>query len=108
MKIASFNINGIKARIQLLKEWLKKENPDIIGLQELKSDNSNLNKETKNSNVSKKDIYKDLFLQSNLLAYSDGRSLLEICEIIGVSILKTKETLKQLEKEGLLKKIDLF
>ena len=44
MKIASFNINGIKARIQLLKEWLKKENPDIIGLQELKSDNSNLNK----------------------------------------------------------------
>ena len=45
MKIASFNINGIKARIQLLKEWLKKENPDIIGLQELKSDNSNLNKE---------------------------------------------------------------
>ena len=45
MKIASFNINGIKARFQLLKEWLEKENPDIIGLQELKSDNSNLNEE---------------------------------------------------------------
>ena len=58
--------------------------------------------------VSKKDIYKDLFIQSNLLAYSDGRTLLEISEIIGVSILETKETVKKLEKARLIKKIDLF
>ena len=55
--------------------------------------------------VSKKDIYNELFIQSNLLAYSDGRSLLEISEIIGVSILEIKETVLQLEKAGLIKKI---
>ena len=47
-------------------------------------------------------------VQSNLLAYSDGRTLLEISEIIGVSILETKETVKKLEKARLIKKIDLF
>ena len=42
MKIASFNINGIKARLPELRYWLSKERPDIAGLQELKSDNSGL------------------------------------------------------------------
>ena len=37
MKIASFNINGIKARIALLLEYLKKSAPDIALLQEIKS-----------------------------------------------------------------------
>ena len=55
--------------------------------------------------MKKKDIYNELFIQSNLLAYSDGRSLLEISEIIGVSILETKETVLKLEKAGLIKKI---
>ena len=45
MKIASFNINGIKARLPELKYWLSKESPDIAGLQELKSDNSGLSEE---------------------------------------------------------------
>ena len=39
MKIASFNINGIKARLLLLREWLETEKPDVVGLQELKADN---------------------------------------------------------------------
>ena len=38
MKIASFNINGIKARLPIIREWLEKEDPDVVGLQELKSD----------------------------------------------------------------------
>ena len=42
MKIASFNINGIKARLLLLREWLEREKPDVIGLQELKADNDKL------------------------------------------------------------------
>ncbi|MEO0357588.1 MAG: exodeoxyribonuclease III [Pseudomonadota bacterium] len=37
MKIASFNINGIKARIDALCEWLKEADPDIALLQEIKS-----------------------------------------------------------------------
>ena len=37
MKIATFNINGIKARIEALLQWLKEANPDIVCLQEIKS-----------------------------------------------------------------------
>jgi exodeoxyribonuclease-3 len=37
MKIATFNVNGIRARLGNLLEWLEKENPDIACLQELKA-----------------------------------------------------------------------
>lgn len=37
MKIATWNINGIKARIDNLVHWLKESAPDIVGLQEIKS-----------------------------------------------------------------------
>lgn len=37
MKIASFNINGVKARIEALVEWLGEAKPDIALLQEIKS-----------------------------------------------------------------------
>ncbi len=37
MKIATFNINGIKARAQALPEWLDDAQPDVAVLQEIKS-----------------------------------------------------------------------
>ncbi|TNF18640.1 MAG: exodeoxyribonuclease III [Rhodobacteraceae bacterium] len=37
MKIATFNINGIKARIGALTDWLKEAEPDVAVLQEIKS-----------------------------------------------------------------------
>lgn len=37
MKIASFNVNGIKARLPHLLAWLEREAPDIACLQELKA-----------------------------------------------------------------------
>ena len=37
MKIASFNINGIKARTPALIDWLKASRPDVALLQEIKS-----------------------------------------------------------------------
>lgn len=37
MKIATFNINGIKARQEALVDWLKAANPDVACLQEIKS-----------------------------------------------------------------------
>ena len=37
MKIASFNINGIKARIEALPRWLEAARPDVACLQEIKS-----------------------------------------------------------------------
>ncbi len=37
MKIATFNINGVKARLQALLDWLDREAPDVVLLQEIKS-----------------------------------------------------------------------
>ncbi len=37
MKIACFNINGIKARLGALTDWLDEAAPDVVLLQELKS-----------------------------------------------------------------------
>jgi exodeoxyribonuclease-3 len=37
MKIASFNINGIKARLLALLDWLDEARPDVVLLQEIKS-----------------------------------------------------------------------
>ncbi|WP_111734269.1 exodeoxyribonuclease III [Roseovarius amoyensis] len=37
MKIASFNINGIKARLAALTDWLDTAQPDVVLLQEIKS-----------------------------------------------------------------------
>ncbi len=37
MKIATFNINGIKARMDVLLAWLDESQPDIVCLQEIKS-----------------------------------------------------------------------
>ncbi len=36
MKIASFNVNGLRARLGVLLEWLKKQRPDVLCLQETK------------------------------------------------------------------------
>ena len=37
MKIATFNINGIKARLPALSDWLSEAQPDVALLQEIKS-----------------------------------------------------------------------
>ena len=37
MKIATWNINGVKARIESLIAWLKQAEPDVVVLQEIKS-----------------------------------------------------------------------
>ena len=36
MKLATYNVNGIRARLARLTEWLEREQPDIACLQELK------------------------------------------------------------------------
>ena len=37
MKLASFNVNGVKTRLPQLLDWLHKEAPDVVCLQELKA-----------------------------------------------------------------------
>ena len=36
MKLATYNVNGIRARLPRLVEWLERETPDVVCLQELK------------------------------------------------------------------------
>ncbi len=38
LKVATFNVNGVRSRLPHLLEWLGKESPDIVCLQELKSE----------------------------------------------------------------------
>ena len=45
MRIASFNINGIKARLAALTDWLDAADPDVVLLQELKSIDENVPRE---------------------------------------------------------------
>jgi exodeoxyribonuclease III len=40
MQIATWNINSVKARIDLLLAWLKEAQPDVVCLQELKCEDS--------------------------------------------------------------------
>lgn len=37
LKLATFNINGIRSRLPILLSWLQRETPDIVCLQELKA-----------------------------------------------------------------------
>ena len=37
MRIASWNINGVRARIEYIQKWLEARSPDIVGFQELKA-----------------------------------------------------------------------
>ncbi|HHT9109483.1 MAG TPA: exodeoxyribonuclease III, partial [Candidatus Wunengus sp. YC64] len=36
MKVASFNVNSIRARLNILLDWIRKETPDVLCLQETK------------------------------------------------------------------------
>jgi len=37
MRIATWNINGLRARMEFMALWLKDRDPDVVGLQELKT-----------------------------------------------------------------------
>ncbi len=38
MKVATWNVNGIRARASQVEEWLERDRPDIVCLQELKAE----------------------------------------------------------------------
>ena len=39
MKIATWNVNSVKARMEPLRTWLQQNNPDVVCLQEIKTSN---------------------------------------------------------------------
>ena len=38
MRFATWNINGVRARLEYVKAWLKERQPDVVGFQELKAE----------------------------------------------------------------------
>jgi len=36
MRVATWNVNGLRARLEFVLQWLKEREPDVVGLQELK------------------------------------------------------------------------
>ena len=42
MKVATWNVNGIRARAAQVREWLERERPDVVCLQELKAEASQI------------------------------------------------------------------
>ena len=45
MRVATWNINGIRARIDYIEIWLKECQPDLVGFQELKAEDHNFPRE---------------------------------------------------------------
>ena len=49
MKIISWNVNSVRARIENIKNYIKDSDPDVLLLQEIKTQNENFpNEELKN------------------------------------------------------------
>src|ERR1041385_1413552 len=47
MKVATWNVNGIRARASQVREWLERERPDVVCLQELKAEATQIPEECK-------------------------------------------------------------
>ena len=47
MKIATWNVNGVRARQAQLREWLERDRPDVVCLQELKAELSQIPEQVK-------------------------------------------------------------
>lgn len=77
MKIASFNVNSVRARLNLVLDWLRKESPDVLCLQETK--------------VPDKDFPKDAFDTANYHSVFRGEKSYN-----GVAII-SKKTLEEVK-----------
>src|SRR6266571_193930 len=47
MKIATWNVNGVRARQAQLREWMERDRPDVVCLQELKAEPSQIPEQVK-------------------------------------------------------------
>ena len=45
LKVATWNVNSIKVRLQQVLDWLQEAQPDLLGMQEIKSVNENFPRE---------------------------------------------------------------
>src|SRR5687768_8820898 len=49
MKVATWNVNGVRARAAQIQEWLERERPDVVCLQELKAEATQIPEQCKSA-----------------------------------------------------------
>src|SRR5688500_19836867 len=49
MKVATWNVNGVRARASQIQEWVERERPDVVCLQELKAESSQIPEQCKSA-----------------------------------------------------------
>jgi exodeoxyribonuclease-3 len=87
MKIISWNVNSVRARIENVLEYIKDSNPDILFLQEIKSQNDNFPFE----------VFKDIGYQSYVFGQKsyNGVAFLSKSKINNIDNSFIKDKLKQ-------------
>ena len=87
MKIASWNVNSIRARIINVLDYLKKDKPDILFLQEIKTENINFPSEE----------FKNLGYESYVFGQKsyNGVAFLSKIKIENINLDFIKDDLKQ-------------
>ena len=87
MKIVSWNVNSVRARIENILNYIKDTNPDILFLQEIKTENINFPSEAFKENG----YYSYVFGQKSY----NGVAFLSKCKITNVKNDLIKDKLKQ-------------
>ena len=87
MKIASWNVNSIRARIINVLDYLKKDKPDILFIQEIKTENINF----------PSDEFKNLGYESYVFGQKsyNGVAFLSKIKIENIDLDFIKDDLKQ-------------
>ena len=87
MKIVSWNVNSVRARINNIIEYIKKEKPDILLLQEIKTENINF----------PSDVFKELGYESHVFGQKsyNGVAILSKVKLDNITQDFIKDDLKQ-------------
>ncbi|MDA9623669.1 exodeoxyribonuclease III [Pelagibacteraceae bacterium] len=87
MKLVSWNVNSVRARIENIINYIKDNNPDILFLQEIKAEEVNF----------PKDIFKDLGYNSYVLGQKsyNGVAFLSKCKLLNINKKFIDDKLKQ-------------
>tara|TARA_B100001564_G_scaffold343830_1_gene340792 strand:- start:195 stop:971 length:777 start_codon:yes stop_codon:yes gene_type:complete len=87
MKIISWNVNSVRARIENIKNYIKESSPDILLLQEIKTQNENF----PNDEFKKLGYISHVFGQKSY----NGVAIISKCELNNININFIKDDLKQ-------------
>ena len=59
MRLATWNINGLRARLDYLRLWLAARKPDVVGLQEIKITDEEFNAVLHRPGLSRRNVWSE-------------------------------------------------